>query len=159
MKRIDTPETLKRFTGHVCLRDPLPYADLAAFSEAFERTKWKLCKEALELRRKAIVEKDEEKQKKLWDKFAIHLTECVDSENTPRCKAPMVPLAKHATILPALLRCVEEWHVQGIPANVTPATFPSTPQPEAGMLVEWLIDGMLSFISGDDQEGDQDPNA
>lgn len=44
-----------------------------------------------------------------------------------------------ATILPAVLACVSEWSLNGIPAHPTMETFPSTPRRDSAALIAWLV--------------------
>jgi len=158
VKRIDTPETFKRFRGHVILLDPLPYKQVMAFSEASERTKMRFCQEGQKLWKKMIKEQDEKKREKLTEDLTIHFVECSESEKQPRCKTAMSTLAKNGTLLPAVLDCVQEWHVEGVPEKPTLQTFPGTPQPDSGQLLGWIIEELLDIITGESLE-QADPNA
>jgi len=44
-----------------------------------------------------------------------------------------------ATMLPALLSCVAEWELNGIPTHPTMSTFPSTPRKDTAQLIAWLV--------------------
>lgn len=153
MKRIDTPETFKRFRGHVILLDPLPYEQVMAFSEAFDRTRMRLCPEAQKISQRMFAEKDDKKREKLTADLTSHVIDCIESDKQPRCKSAMNKLAANGTLLPAVLKCVQEWHIEGVPENPTFQTFPGTPQPHSGLLLGWIIDELTNIISGE-----ADPN-
>ncbi len=46
------------------------------------------------------------------------------------------------TLLPAALKCVERWNLQGFPENPTPTDFPASPKKartDSATLIAWLI--------------------
>ena len=63
--------------------------------------------------------------------------------------------AKRMAWLPGIFACVEEWHIEGIPEDVTPETFPCTPFKAALILTNWLIGEINAIIAGEDTN----PNA
>jgi len=59
-------------------------------------------------------------------------------------------------ILPAILPCVAEWHLDGFPENVTADTFPGTPRKASAFLIAELINAIVNIYKGDEET---DPNA
>ncbi len=57
-------------------------------------------------------------------------------------------------ILAGIIPCVEEWHIDGLPENVTPDTFPGTPKIASARLISWLINEISELYS----EAEQVPN-
>lgn len=55
-------------------------------------------------------------------------------------------------MLPAILQCIEAWHISGIPENPTVDTFPATPRVSAGRLIAWLASEIGAVISDEDEE-------
>lgn len=58
-------------------------------------------------------------------------------------------------LLEPICQIVERWEVEGIPENVTPDTFPATPQRAVANLVGWLTQEITALFN----EGDEIPNA
>jgi len=60
------------------------------------------------------------------------------------------------TILPGLLACVEEWHIEGkgFPKSPSAETFPSTPATPVAELIAWLIEEIIGLY----YEAEPDPN-
>lgn len=50
-------------------------------------------------------------------------------------------------MLPGLLKCVNEWHIAGIPEQPTPETFPATPQMPVAELAGWLIGEVTALLN------------
>jgi hypothetical protein len=63
---------------------------------------------------------------------------------------------QHFAILPALLQCVETWHIDGI-ENPTPQNFPGTPRMEAARLFAWLTNCVMEIYRGEELN-EADPN-
>jgi hypothetical protein len=63
-------------------------------------------------------------------------------------------LASNYAILPGLLACVEEVHLQGFPEPVTALTFPATPPVSTARLIAWLIGEVNTLMA----EAEPDPN-
>jgi len=61
----------------------------------------------------------------------------------------------NATYLPALMACVEEWHIAGIPPNPTPETFPFSPRLATAKLIDWLIGEISKVYVGEIEEGEK----
>lgn len=61
-----------------------------------------------------------------------------------------------AAMLPGLLACVAEWHLDNIaPGQITPDNWPGTPRLESARLVAWLM-GVVSAVYAGEVA---DPNA
>lgn len=54
-------------------------------------------------------------------------------------------------ILPAVLMCVQEWHIQGVPEHPTENNFPVKPHRARRELLAWLT-GELTKLYEDDPE-------
>jgi len=48
--------------------------------------------------------------------------------------------------LPGILKCVEEWHLEGVPAHPGADNFPATPMASAAQLISWLF-GEISKLN------------
>lgn len=63
----------------------------------------------------------------------------------------------HVKIIPALVECVAEWHIEGFPESVTLETFPGAgtglSKVDVAILINILVDRILKLYQG------QDPNA
>lgn len=57
-------------------------------------------------------------------------------------------------LLAGVCACVERWELAGLPAAVTPETFPATPRVASGRLLRWLIEQITALIV----EADDVPN-
>ncbi len=55
-------------------------------------------------------------------------------------------------MLPAILQCIEAWHIAGVPEKPTVETFPATPRMSAGRLIAWLAGEIGAVISEEDEE-------
>ena len=51
--------------------------------------------------------------------------------------------------LPAVLQCVQEWHIQGVPEKPTLETFPMTPLVPAHDLLNWIFGELLKMWTGE----------
>lgn len=51
--------------------------------------------------------------------------------------------------LPALIACVSEWHIAGVPEKPTLETFPVTPIADAGALVDWIFELLQDIWLGE----------
>ena len=49
-------------------------------------------------------------------------------------------------LLPSMLACVSEWHLENIPKKPTSKTFPATPIIDAVVLWEWLQGEILALL-------------
>jgi hypothetical protein len=66
-------------------------------------------------------------------------------------------IGMNVILLPAILACVESWHIDGVPEAPTMDTFPGTPRIASDMLVGWLIDKIRQICVGEGLE-ESDPN-
>lgn len=57
-------------------------------------------------------------------------------------------------LLPGLLACVAEWHLEDFPENVTPDTFPASPKAERDRLIAWLTSEVTNLF----REAEDIPN-
>lgn len=55
-----------------------------------------------------------------------------------------------AAMLPGVCACVEQWAIAGLPAVVTPDTFPATPRVSSVRLLVWLIGEISALVSAVD---------
>lgn len=62
------------------------------------------------------------------------------------------------TLLPAILLCIQEWHIDGLPDHPALDSFPASP-PSKRMAVAELIAWLLTEISKLQQEAAEVPNA
>lgn len=53
--------------------------------------------------------------------------------------------------IPGVLACVEEWHLDNFPTEVTAETFPATPRGATGLLIVWLA-REIDAVAFDDGE-------
>jgi len=58
-------------------------------------------------------------------------------------------------LLPALVGCVEEWHLDNMPEVVTAETFPATPAESSALLVSWILEEVIKLYG----ESEEVPNA
>ena len=63
-------------------------------------------------------------------------------------------MAVNYTVLPGVMACIEEYHLQGFPEQVTLETFPATPPVSSAKLVAWLIGEINALMA----EAEPDPN-
>ena len=67
-------------------------------------------------------------------------------------------MAVNYAVLPGVMACIEEYHLQGFPEHPTletgPDAFPSTPPRSASMLLGWLVDEINALMA----EAEPDPN-
>lgn len=67
-------------------------------------------------------------------------------------------VAVNHAVLPGVMACIEEYHLQGFPEHPTietgPDAFPSTPPQSASRLLAWLINEINALMA----EAEPDPN-
>ena len=63
-------------------------------------------------------------------------------------------MAVNYAVLPGVMACIEEYHLQGFPEQVTLDNFPATPPVSAARLVAWLIGEINALMA----EAEPDPN-
>ena len=51
--------------------------------------------------------------------------------------------------LPALLACVSEWHIKGIPEKPTMENFPTLPLADVNALISWIYDLLVKMWTGE----------
>jgi hypothetical protein len=52
-------------------------------------------------------------------------------------------------LLPAIMLCVKEWHLENVPEGVSLETFPMTPRGTASELVNWLWTQIIEVYQGE----------
>jgi hypothetical protein len=65
------------------------------------------------------------------------------------------PDQKVGLLLPGVCGCVEKWDLVGLPAEVTPETFPASPIIASFQLLGWLLSEVVKMIS----EAEDVPNS
>jgi hypothetical protein len=53
----------------------------------------------------------------------------------------------HFALLPSLIACVEEWHIENMPDEVTVDNFPATPTLQSGELIAWLQEEIMLIVT------------
>lgn len=53
-----------------------------------------------------------------------------------------------AALLPGIIACVSEWHLDGFPEPVTVETWPGTPKLPALQVVLWLVGEISEIVTG-----------
>lgn len=51
--------------------------------------------------------------------------------------------------LDAIVLCVKEWHLAGVPEGVTKDTFPMSPRGRAHELIDWLWSALIDIYQGE----------
>ena len=51
--------------------------------------------------------------------------------------------------LEAIVQCVDDWNLKGMPEDVTAETFPGSPRAASRQLVDWLITEILEVYQGE----------
>jgi hypothetical protein len=119
--------TIDGFTGAVTFHEPLFYEQVAAFEDAQDEA--------------AGVEPST-----FWTRIA-------EAQNMKDESGQIVKLSwtsrSDRAFLPALLKCVKEWRLAGIPEEPTLENFPFTPRDKAHELVEWLVVELRKVVDGE----------
>lgn len=119
--------TIAAYPGVVIFHEPLFFEQVAAFEDAQD----------------AAVEVE---PSQFWTKIA----EARDMKDE---KGEVVKLSwtsrSDRAFLPALLKCVKEWHIEGIPEQPTLETFPFTPRGSIHDLIEWLVTELRKIVDGE----------
>jgi hypothetical protein len=129
---------VKGFEGHVIFHDPLNSEQVFAIEEAQDNAadaeKVKPSKFLTQVyKTKAIVEASEKGEApQLDENFVARWSSKTDH-----------------LFLPAILLCVKEWHLEGIPEDVTIDTFPMSPRSRASALVDWLWTQITMIYQGE----------
>ena len=118
-KRIDSPST--KWAGYVVLRDPLTYEQVNALNEAQDK--------AAELKPSTLLSQKDE-----TGKITVQMNWVSDMDHLR---------------IEAICKCVEEWHLENIPADVTPQTFPMSPRKPRQELVSWIWDEIQKIYEGE----------
>ena len=63
-------------------------------------------------------------------------------------------MAVNYAVLPGVIACVEEYHLQGFPEQVTAESWPATPPASSARLIAWLINEINALMA----EAEPDPN-
>lgn len=63
--------------------------------------------------------------------------------------------ARNYALLPGILACTEEWHLEKFPENLNADNFPATPPASANRLLAWLVNEINLLF----QEADEVPLA
>lgn len=64
----------------------------------------------------------------------------------------------HMLIIPALIECVAEWHIEGFPEKPTAETFPGMgtgiSKVDITQLINFITSELMKFLRGDDDPND-----
>ena len=115
---------IKRFPGYVIISDPLTIPQTMAFEDAM-----KLAQDGARERGDMITVDENERINTLTPRY-LH------------------------DVLEGVIACVEEWHLDGVPQDVKPDTFPGTPKIASAQLIALLIREISALYS----EAEQVPN-
>jgi hypothetical protein len=63
-------------------------------------------------------------------------------------------MAVNYAVLPGVMACIEEYHLQGFPEQVTAENWPATPPVSSAKLIAWLIGEINALMA----EAEPDPN-
>ena len=148
---------VKRYPGTVTLPESLSLPACVAYEEARQAVAPQLCPEAFRIRNK-LAEAEEGKREAVLVELQEHLSTCFDSDKKPRCKPAVVGAAADKACVPAILACVSEWKLDGVPAKPTAATFPGSPRADSAALVAWLMKEIEALYVGEGLD-EPDPNA
>ena len=128
--------TIKGFEGTVVFSEPLNLEQVFAIEEAQEQADEiepsKLLTKIVAARVALDAQKKGEQPPEIADGFGVHWTSRTDG-----------------AFLPAILLCVREWHLAGVPEKPTIDTFPATPRNKASELVNWLWSEITEIYQGE----------
>lgn len=68
------------------------------------------------------------------------ITNALDDPNEPPKVGKVWAVVNQEKRLPAILACVSEWHLAGVPEKPELETFPASPAKSAGNLIAWLFE-------------------
>lgn len=54
-------------------------------------------------------------------------------------------------LLPGVLACVSEWHIEGVPESPTAENFPATPRKDVSVLFGAILAGILTLVQGENE--------
>jgi len=63
-------------------------------------------------------------------------------------------MAVNFAVLPGVMACIEEYHLQGFPEQVTLENWPATPPVSSAKMIAWLINEINALMA----EAEPDPN-
>ena len=63
-------------------------------------------------------------------------------------------MAVNYAVLPGVIACIEEYHLQGFPEQPTAENWPATPPTSSARLIAWLIGEINALMA----EAEPDPN-
>lgn len=109
---------IARFPGTVVLKDPLTYPDLIAWSEAMSNARIAA----------------EQSQRRAKD---MEMPELASAGGA----------SSDAALIPGILACVSEWHLDNFPAKPTAETWPATPRKSVIEMITWLSGGISDLMS------------
>lgn len=157
MGALTSPVT--KFPGTVVLIEPLSLDACLAYEEARQKLSAQFCPEAYKIQVRLIKAKEEDKDtEKILEELSLHFASCFESDKKPRCKPGLSGAAADKACIPALLACVKEWHIDGVPDKPTATTFPGTPRLDSHSLIEWIMSEIQTLYEGDKLD-ETDPNA
>jgi len=162
-KTVTSP--VEKFTGTVILFDPLPLPAVLAYEESRARVAPHYCPEAwgmiveLPESKRAVAkdlsdltDKEKKDRTKTLSALASHQEEC------KKCRSGLLGTAANIEHLNAILPCVMEWHLDGVPETPNSNTFPGSPREESTRLIDWLIKEIGYIYTGEVLQ-ENDPNA
>jgi len=156
LKQVDSP--VKYFPGHVILRDPMTPKACLHWEQAIETCGIKYCPEALQIIGKLMKESQDSGRKDAEKELQKHMLYCIEKTEKPHCRLALRDTEMQIETLPAIIECVEEWHIKKIPEHPTIDTFPFTPVEERSKLIAWLI-GEINMVWKGNGLDEPDPNA
>ena len=110
----------KRWPGHVLLHDPLNIEMVFAIEDVQDK--------ATELEPSKFLQKASEQGANI----GVTWSSRTDS-----------------IIIPAILKCVAEWHLENFPAELKAENFPASPRKDARILIDWLWDEINKIYIGE----------
>lgn len=119
--------TISAFPGFVIFHEPLFFEQVAAFEDAQD--------EAVRV-----------EPSQFWTKIAE--ARGMKDESGEVVKLSWTSRSDRA-FLPALLKCVKEWRIEGIPEQPTLENFPFSPRDKTHELVEWLVTELRKVVDGE----------
>lgn len=135
---------VKRWPGHVILKDPIPLMLVLEYERAIQANRSTFCDDGTELLLSFLDEKEKEAKDKKLQLLSAHIARC------PEYIPAKTGTEADGTLLPAIIKCVDEWHLRDYPENVTIDTFPYTPKNDAALIVDWLVGEITEIYVGGD---------
>jgi len=119
MKRIESPS--KRWPGHALLHDPLNLEQVYAIEDVQDA--------ATEIEPSKFLAKVNETG---GTQIGVHWSSRTDK-----------------LLLPAIFKCVAEWHLESFPDKPDSSNFPASPRRDARQLIDWLWDEINKIYIGE----------